>query len=163
MKRFLKSFVYAFRGIGHCICSERNMRIHMCFTAYMFGFLTVFDFFEVSRGQVAILIALCALVMSLEAVNTAVENAVDLATDKQNELARIAKDSAAGAVLVAAIASVAAGIVILGQPDAFRAMFAYYAQNIPVLIVLIISIVLSLVFIFAGPVKIKEFFIRGKK
>lgn len=163
MKRFFKSFFYAFRGIGHCICSERNMRIHLCFTAYMFGFLTVFDFFEVSRGQAAILITLCALVMSLEAVNTAVENAVDLVTDKQNELARIAKDSAAGAVLVAAIASVAAGIAILGQPDAFRAMFAYYVQNIPVLIVLIISIILSLAFVFAGPVKIKEFFIRGKK
>lgn len=163
MKRFLKSFAYAFKGIGHCICSERNMRIHLCFTVYMLGFLTVFDFFEVSRDQCAILIALCALVMSLEAVNTAVENAVDLATDKQNEFARIAKDAAAGAVLISAIASVAAGIVILWQPDAFRAMFAYYAQNIPVLIVLIISIILSLVFIFAGPVKIKEFFVRGKK
>ncbi len=163
MRNLLKSFFYAFRGIGHCICSERNMRIHLCFTAYMFGFLTVFDFFEVSRGQAAILIALCALVMSLEAVNTAVENAVDLATDKQHELARIAKDSAAGAVLIAALASVAAGIAVLWQPDAFRAMFAYYAQNIPVLIVFIISIILSLVFIFAGPVKIKEFFIRGKK
>lgn len=163
MKRFLKCFVYAFKGICYCICRERNMRIHMCFTAYMLGFLAVFDFFEVSRDQFAILIALCALVMSLEAVNTAIEKTVDLATSEKNELARIAKDSSAGAVLISAIASVAAGIAVLWQPDAFSAMFAYYAQNIPVLILLIVSIILSLIFIFAGPVKIKEFFIRGKK
>lgn len=163
MKHFLKCFVYAFKGICHCICSERNMRIHLCFSVYMFGFLTVFDFFEVSRDQYAILIALCALVMSLEAVNTAVEKAVDLSTSEKNELARIAKDSSAGAVLISAIASVAVGVAILWQPDAFGAMFDYYAQNIPVLLALIVSVILSLVFIFAGPVKIKEFFIRGKK
>lgn len=163
MKRFLKCFVYAFKGICHCICSERNMRIHLCFSVYMFSFLTLFDFFEVSRTQYAVLITLCALVMSLEAVNTAVEKAVDLVTGEKNELARIAKDSSAGAVLISAIASVAAGIAIMWQPDAFREMFAYYSQNIPVLLGLIASIILSLVFVFAGPSKIKDFFIRGKK
>ena len=160
MKKLLKSFVYAFRGIGHCICTERNMRIHLCFTAYMFGFLTVYDFFVVSREQFAILIALCALVMSLEAVNTAVENAVNLVTSEKNEFARIAKDAAAGAVLISAIASVAVGIVILWQPEAFKAMFEYYSQNIPVFMGFAASFIFSLVFVFAGPIKIKEFFIK---
>jgi len=160
MKNLLKSFVYAFRGIWHCICTERNMRIHLCFTAYMFGFLTIHDFFDVSREQFAILIALCALVMSLEAVNTAVENAVNLVTKEKNEFARIAKDAAAGAVLISAIASVAAGIAILWQPEAFRAMFEYYSKNIPVLIGFVASFIFSLVFVFAGPIKIKNFFIK---
>lgn len=160
MKKLLKSFVYAFRGIWHCICTERNMRIHLCFTAYMFGFLTIHDFFDVSREQFAILIALCALVMSLEAVNTAVENAVNLSTSEINEFARISKDAAAGAVLISAIASVAAGIAILWQPDAFRAMVEYYSQNIPVFIGFVASFIFSLVFVFAGPEKIKEFFIK---
>ncbi len=139
------------------------MRIHLCFSVYMFGFLTLFDFFEVTRNQYAILIALCALVMSLEAVNTAIEKTVDLVTDEKNELARIAKDSSAGAVLISAIASVAVGVAILWQPDAFKLMFEYYSQNLSVFACLIVSIILSLVFIFAGPSKIKKFFIRGKK
>lgn len=158
MKDLLKSFVYAFRGIGYCICNERNMRIHLCFTAYMFGFLTVHDFFEVSKGQLAVLIGLCALVMALEAVNTAVEKAVDLETKEINELAKISKDAAAGAVLIAAIGSVAAGVAILNQPEAFAKMFEYYKENIPVLIGFVISFIASLVFVFAGPKGIKDFF-----
>lgn len=162
MKSFLKSFVYAFKGIFYCICNERNMRIHLCFAAYMFGFLTFHDFFAVSREQYAILITLCALVMSLEAVNTAVENAVNLSTSEKNELARIAKDASAGAVLISAIASVAAGIAILYQPEAFAEMFDYYSENIPVLLGLVISIIASLIFVFAGPNKIIDFFRKLK-
>lgn len=158
MKNLLKSFVYAFQGIFYCICNERNMRIHLCFTAYMIGFLTVHDFFEVSNAQLAVLIGLCALVMALEAVNTAVEKAVDLETKEHNELAKISKDAAAGAVLIAAIGSVAAGIAILYQPEAFAKMFEYYKENIPVFIGFVISFVASLVFVFAGPKGIKNYF-----
>ena len=108
MKKFLKCFVYAFRGIVFCLANERNMRVHLCFTVYMFGYLTVYDFFDVSRTGFAVLFTLCALVMSLEAVNTAVERAVDLAAKGEiSPLAKVAKDSCAGAVLISAIAAVA--------------------------------------------------------
>lgn len=150
MKSFLKGFVYAGRGIAYCISRERNMRIHLTFTLYMFGFLTVFDFFKVSKTEFAVLIALCALVLSLEAVNTAVERAADLASKEINELARAAKDTAAGAVLISAEASVICGIIILWQPEAFRAMFEYYKTHIGIFAVLIVSIVFSLIFIFKG-------------
>ncbi len=150
MKNFLKGFVYAGRGVAYCLLRERNMRIHLTFTVYMFGFLTVFDFFEVSRTEFAVLVALCALVLSLEAVNTAVERAVDLASESISELARAAKDAAAGAVLISAAASVICGIIILWQPEAFRAMFEYYKTHIAVLAVLAVSIILSLIFIFKG-------------
>lgn len=137
MKKFLKCFVYAFRGIVFCLANERNMRVHLCFTVYMFGYLTVYDFFDVSRTGFAVLFALCALVMSLEAVNTAVERAVDLAAKGEiSPLAKVAKDSCAGAVLISAIAAVAAGIAILWQPEAFKAMFEFYKANIPVFILL---------------------------
>lgn len=157
MKNLAKSFVYAFRGITYCIAHERNMRIHLCFTAFMFGFLTVHDFFEVSRSQLAVLIATCSLVLALECVNTAVEKTVDLETKEKNPLAAIAKDAAAGAVLIAAIGSVAVGISILYQPAAFSAMVEYYKENIPVLIALVVSVAASFVFVFAGPRGIKEF------
>ena len=162
MKDLLKSFVYAFRGIFYCICNERNMRIHLCFMVYMLGFLTVHDFFEVSRAQLAVLIGLCALVLALEAVNTAVEKAVDLTTKEHNELAKISKDAAAGAVLIAAIGSVAAGVAILYQPEAFAKMFEYYKENVPVFVGFVVSFIASLVFVFAGPKGIKNFFERGK-
>lgn len=158
MKNLAKSFVYAFRGITYCIAHERNMRIHLCFTAFMFGFLTFHDFFEVSRTQLAVLIATCALVLALECVNTAIEKAIDLETKERNPLAAIAKDAAAGAVLIAAIGSVAVGISVLYQPEAFAAMAEYYKENIPVLIALIVSVAAGFVFVFAGPLGIKEFF-----
>ena len=158
MKKLLKSFVYAFRGITYCIAHERNMRIHLCFTAYMFGFLTVHDFFKVSRTQFALLFAVSGLVMALEAVNTAIEKAVDLETKELNPLAKISKDAAAGAVLIAAIGSVAVGISILYQPEAFVKMFEFYKENIPVLIGFIISFIASVIFVFAGPYGIKNFF-----
>ncbi|MBQ2841962.1 MAG: diacylglycerol kinase family protein [Clostridia bacterium] len=163
MKNLLKSFVYAFRGITYCIAHERNMRIHLCFAAYMFGFLTVHDFFEVSRTQFALLFTVCAAVMALEAVNTAVEKAVDLETKELNPLAKISKDAAAGAVLIAAIGAVAAGISILWQPDAFVRMFNYYKENIPVLIGFVISFIASLIFVFAGPCGISSFFKKHVK
>ncbi len=163
MKNLLKSFVYAFRGITYCIAHERNMRIHLCFTAYMFGFLTVHDFFEVSRTQFALLFAVSGMVLALEAVNTAVEKAVDLATKEINSLAKISKDAAAGAVLIAAIGSVAVGISILYQPEAFAKMFEYYKENIPVLIGFIISFIASVIFVFAGPYGIKNFFRKHVK
>lgn len=158
MKNLIRSFKYAFKGITYCIVHERNMRIHLCFTSFMFGFLTVHDFFEVTRTQFALLIAVCALVMALEAVNTAVEKTVDLETQERKLLAKLAKDAAAGAVLIAAIGSVAVGITILYQPEAFAAMAEYYKQNIPVLIALVVSVAAGFVFVFAGPEGIKNFF-----
>ena len=152
MKSLIKSFGYAFKGIVSCISKERNFRIHLCFLTYMFGFLTVHDFFEVSKTQFAILIAVSAVVISLELVNTGIESAVNLAADgKILPLAKLAKDTAAGAVLVSAIGAVAVGLVILYQPAAFSAMLEYYKANIPELIVLIVTVALSLVFVFAGP------------
>lgn len=149
MKKFFKSFVYAFRGVLFCIANEQNMRVHICFTAYMFGFLKIYDFFEVSRAEFAVLFALCGLVMSLEAVNTAVERAVDLsAGGRQSELAKVAKDAAAGAVLISAIASVAAGISIMFQPEAFVKMFEYYKENPAVFVLLAVSICVSVAFVF---------------
>ena len=140
------------------------MRVHLCFTVYMFGYLTVYDFFDVSRTGFAVLFTLCALVMSLEAVNTAVERAVDLAAKGEiSPLAKVATDSCAGAVLISAIAAVAAGIAILWQPEAFKAMFEFYKANIPVFILLLVSVAASVVFIFAGPNGIKQFFAKHVK
>lgn len=89
-----------------------------------------------------------------ELFNTAIEAVVDMAEEKfserYNRLAKISKDTAAGAVLVGAIFAVCTGIAILAQPDAFRSMFAYYAEKPYMIAVLIASLVLSFTFIFTG-------------
>lgn len=150
MKGLLKSFAYAGKGIFWCLKNERNMRAHFSLCVYMYTYLLVYDFFVLTKTEWAIILLCNALVFSLEIVNTAVEKAVDLATDKQHPLAKISKDAAAGAVLVAAIFSVIVGIVILLQPQAFAAMFEYYKQRLYLLAVLALSLVLTFAFILKG-------------
>lgn len=154
MKGLLKSFVYAWSGIVTCIRQERNMRVHLVCMIYMYSYLLIYNFFEVSRTQFAIIFIANAIVVMGELFNTAIEAVVDMAeekfSEKYNRLAKISKDTAAGAVLVGAIFAVCTGIAILAQPDAFRAMFAYYAEKPYMIAVLIASLVLSFTFIFTG-------------
>lgn len=161
MSSFLKSFVYAFRGLGFCLVNERNMRVHFCCLAYMVFFLVRYDFFVVTRTQAAILAVAAALVIVAEYINTAVERAVDTASKGEiTETARIAKDTAAGAVLAAAIFAVVTGIIILYQPEAFRALFAYYADNPLSLVMFILSFAVAICFMFIDPKRYLKIFRR---
>ena len=122
---FLRSFRYALRGAAHCF-RERNFRFHTALAAYMFGYLLLYDWFTLTRGEWAALILATALVLFSEAVNTALEALVDLVSPGRHPLAAKAKDVGAGAVLVCSIGAVAVGIAVLWQPGAFQAMAAYY-------------------------------------
>ena len=104
-----RSFGYAFAGIWTGIRKERNMKIHC--TALLMVVIAGIAF-RITVSEWCICIVLCAFVMSLELVNTAVEAVVDLVTEEKKPLAKIAKDTAAGAVLIAAIASVIIGLLI---------------------------------------------------
>jgi diacylglycerol kinase len=144
------SFVYAFKGIYRTIKNEQNMRVHIVCMAYMYSYLFLFDFFKITRTELAIILIANALVIASEVINTAIENAVDAATDEFNKKAMLAKDAAAGAVLVFAIFAVLVGIVILWQPDAFRQLFAYYLEK-PIRIGgFVLSVVIFSLFIFKG-------------
>ncbi len=150
MKSLIKSFGYAFRGIWYALLYERNMRIHFVCMAYMYCFLGIYDFFEITRTEFAVLFLANALVVAAELVNTAVERTVDLTSDTYTENGKVAKDTAAGAVLVCAIFAVCAGIAILGQKAAFLRLFAYYRENPWMLFIFVLSVALSTVFIFKG-------------
>lgn len=108
-KPLWRSFGYAFSGIWTGIRKERNMKIH---SAALMLVVIAGTVFKISVTEWCVCIILCALVMALELVNTAVEAVVDLVTEEQRPLAKIAKDTAAGAVLIAAIASVVIGLLI---------------------------------------------------
>jgi diacylglycerol kinase len=93
--------------------TQRNARIHLVVGAFAAGLAA---WLQISRGEWAILVLTIAAVIILEGLNTAIEAAVDLAQPDPHPLAKVAKDVAAGMVLVAAIASVAVGLLILGPP-----------------------------------------------
>lgn len=104
-----KSFGYAFQGIFHTIQKERNMQIHCCAATLVVIFGIAL---HISREEWFTCLILFAIVMSLECVNTAIEAAVDLATQERRPLAKKAKDAAAGAVLIAAIFAAIIGLWI---------------------------------------------------
>lgn len=114
-----RSFGYAFQGIRTCISSERNMKIH-CLAAAM---VIVFGIWlKLSVTEWCICLVLFGLIMGLEMVNTAVESVVDLVTEERKPLAKKAKDTAAGAVLIAAIMAAIVGCVIF-LPKLWRVFF----------------------------------------
>lgn len=104
-----KSFKYAFEGIFAGAIKERNMKIHCAAAAAVTaaGFI-----FHISAAEWCICLVLFGLIFSLELVNTAVEAVVDLVTEERRPLAKLAKDTAAGAVLIAAIMAAGAGCII---------------------------------------------------
>ena len=104
-----RSFGYAFQGIFTCVRKERNMKIH-CVVAVFVVIAGVI--LKISAIEWCICLALFGLVMALEHVNTAVEAVVDMVTEEYHPLAKVAKDTAAGAVLIAAIMAAIAGCII---------------------------------------------------
>lgn len=104
-----QSFRYAFEGIFAGIKKERNMKIHC--TA-MVLVIIVGLVVKLSTVEWCICFILFGLILALELVNTAVEAVVDLVTEEKRPLAKLAKDTAAGAVLIAAIMAAIAGCII---------------------------------------------------
>ena len=149
-KKLFMSFVYAFRGIFRTIANERNLRVHITCVVYMVSILLFTDWFTLSRTDWAILMLASGSVIGGEIVNTAIENAVNLASEKYTEYGKIAKDTAASAVLISAMFAVIVGLIILFQPEAFKAMYEYFMGNIPMLIVFVLSIIPATLFIFFG-------------
>ena len=117
---FFKGFLYAFRGMGKVIKEERNMRVHI---AAALNELTFSPFLGVSKAEYAILLITSALVLSLESVNSAIENLCDRVTVEKDEHIKNTKDIAAGAVLICALFSVIIGIVILFRPEKIALLF----------------------------------------
>lgn len=112
-----KSFGYAFRGIGVTVRDERNIKIHLLAVVLVviFGL-----WLHISTTEWYICLILFGLVIGMELMNTAVESVVDLVTDEKKDLARKAKDAAAGAVLVSAIISAVIGLNIFIPKLAIR-------------------------------------------
>lgn len=125
--RFLKGFYYAGRGIALAV-RERNFRFQLCAAAFVIFFAA--KFYELSRGEWAVLLLTCGAVLSLEAVNTAIERLCDKISPEQDPTIGAVKDIAAGAVLISAIIAVAVGVCLFWDKDAFARIFEFFSNPV---------------------------------
>jgi diacylglycerol kinase (ATP) len=109
MKKLIRSFGYAFKGLAYATKTQLNFRVHLvvavlaCFMGYAL---------QISAGEWLWIVACIAVVVMAELFNTALEFLVDLVSPDYNELAGYVKDIAAGAVVVAAAFAVIEGLII---------------------------------------------------
>jgi diacylglycerol kinase len=109
----LRSFGYAFAGIGYILRTQRNARIEL---ALAIAAVVLGLWLGLSATEWAVLVITIALVLILESVNTSLELAVTLASPQLHPAAKAAKDVAAACVLIGAMASIVVGLLILGRP-----------------------------------------------
>jgi diacylglycerol kinase (ATP) len=105
----IESFNFAIEGLIHVLRTQRNMRIHFALAVLVIVLAVVVG---VSRIELIALLISIAFVLIAEMINTAIEGAIDAATTSFDPMAKLAKDIAAGAVLIAALNAVAVGYLV---------------------------------------------------
>jgi diacylglycerol kinase (ATP) len=113
----LESFNFAFEGIIHVLRTQRNMRIHFAIAAAV---LILALAVGVSRLELIALMISIAFVLIAEILNSAIEGAIDVATTSFDPMAKLAKDMAAGAVLIATVNAIAIGYLVFSGTVADR-------------------------------------------
>jgi diacylglycerol kinase (ATP) len=108
----LESFNYAFEGIIHVLRTQRNMRIHFAIAAAV---LIAALALGVDRVELIALLIAISFVLIAEMINSALEAGIDVATTSFDPLAKLAKDIAAGAVLIATVNAVAVGYLVFSE------------------------------------------------
>lgn len=127
IRRFIgargRAFGYALRGWAYVMRTQQNAWIHATITVFVFALglwlgLSPYDW--------AVIVLTIAMVFAAEFVNTAIEAVVDLASPKKHPLAKVGKDVGAAAVLIAALAAVLIGLLILGPPLYAKILFLFH-------------------------------------
>jgi diacylglycerol kinase (ATP) len=142
----VESFNYAFEGIIHVLRTQRNMRIHFAVAALVLVAALVSG---VDKLELIALLLAIAFVLIAEMLNTAVEAAIDVATTSFDPMAKLAKDIAAGAVLIATGVAVAVGyLVFSGQVANRSSQLLDRLTNIPAELTLI-ALLLTVIVVIA--------------
>ena len=117
LKTFLSSrvaaFGHAFRGWWYVLKTQHNAWIHSLFATVV---ILVGLWVGLKPFDWAVIVLTIAMVFTAEFINTAIEAVVDLASPMHHPLAKVGKDVGAGAVLIAALAGVVIGLLIIGPP-----------------------------------------------
>jgi diacylglycerol kinase (ATP) len=142
----LQSFNNAAEGIIHALRTQRNMWIHFTIAALV---LVAAVAFGVTKIELISLLIAITFVLVAELVNTAIEAAVDVASTSFDPMAKLAKDIAAGAVLVAALNAVAVGYLVFSGAVADRSSrFLDKLENVPAQLTLV-ALALTVIVVLA--------------
>lgn len=109
-QKFIAGFGYAIQGIRYAVRTQRNIRVHLGITAIVIVGAAILSF---PLWKWAVLILTISIVLAAELFNTAIEATIDLVSPDFHPLAKIAKDVAAGAVLVCSIGAAAVGVLLV--------------------------------------------------
>ena len=109
--KFIAGFGFAFRGLWYTLRTQRNARVHVVIACLAIAMGIVL---HISAVEFAMIFVAISSVFVAEMFNTVFELCVDLASPEYNQLAEIAKDVAAGAVLLSAMIAVVIGVFVLG-------------------------------------------------
>jgi len=109
--RTVRSFGFAAAGLSYLARTQPNFRVHVAATLAVVAVAVAVD---ASLAEIAVIVLAIGLVLVAEALNTAIEAVVDLASPALHPLARTAKDVAAAAVLLSAVVAVLTGVLVLG-------------------------------------------------
>lgn len=154
VRRLIDSLNYAFEGIIYALKTQRNMKIHF-FVAIVVLFASLF--FDFTRIEILILLLTISMVIVAEMINTSIESTIDLITDKYHIFAKIAKNVAAGAVLIAAINSIiVAYLLFFHRINPYTIQVLHHVRQSP----LHITFIALIVVIFAV-IAVKAYFGRG--
>jgi diacylglycerol kinase (ATP) len=142
----IDSFNFAFQGVIHAVRTQRNMRVHMLAAITV---LVVAIAVGVNQMELIALVIAIAFVLITEMINSAVEGAIDVATTSFDPLAKLAKDMAAGAVLIATMTALTIGFLVFNDRVANPSTdLLNRIENAPVyvtLIALLVTIALVIV------------------
>ncbi len=139
----IESFNHAIEGIIHVLRTHRNMRIHF---AVAIAVLIAAVWYGVTRFELIALMLAIAFVLVAEMINSAVEQAIDVSTTSFDPLAKLAKDIAAGAVLIAALNAVAVGYLVFSRRLSDPATNALdRLRNAPVTLTLAVLVLVAMI------------------
>jgi diacylglycerol kinase (ATP) len=142
----IESFNFAIEGVIHVLRTQRNMRLHF---AAAVAVIVVAVAVGVSKIELSVLLVSIAFVLVAEMINTAVEGAIDAATTSFDPMAKLAKDIAAGAVLIASVNAVAVGyLVFAGKAADKTAEVLDRVRSAPAQITLV-ALVLTVIIVIA--------------
>jgi diacylglycerol kinase (ATP) len=141
-----ESFNFAFEGVIHVLRTQRNLRIHFLIAAIVLGAAVAVG---VNRFELIALLLAIAFVLIAEMVNTAIEHTIDVATTSFDPMAKLAKDIAAGAVLIASVNAIAIGYLVFAHRIGDRSTRVLdRVRDVPITLTLI-ALVLTIIVVIA--------------
>ncbi len=151
LKKTLRSFRAAGRGIVICLCTEAHFRFHLVAAVLV---LLIAPLYKLQAAEYGILLLTFAMVMSAEVVNTALERVVDLNEPGYSQKVAVVKDLAAGAVLISAVFAALIGAVFFLRPAGLQAQFGLFAAAPGRLVPALALGGVLIVFISPGPLAV---------